>query len=451
MNNNNLSNVLSGGYWGINKSSVRVFGVEKAVWMAVLYDWRGMLMEQNNLPEDDFFFITQEYIYDQTGIAPDKQSNFIKYFEELKILQKERRGCPAKNFYKIDSIKMIEYIDERLKEIANDLPRYRKMRELDTAKCGINNNKEIILSTSNEVEMVADATSPAADNSIVSNSPVKINRGKINPDILTIEEFLIFPGHTKEAKEIMLFWNSLPSPLIKHTLNPKTKQFHKALDAIEFALNMGNSAKDIKKAIFHYQMLLSMPYSKINNGFYGVVVGLPDFFRPIKTAVENLKKIGINITSWFDECSLNWGDLQERYSKEYKDKRPDITEALTNTWPGEKRFTLRDKNILRKTAERTYNYFVGLKDFKKDNSHNNKLPYTCVNFIWRFLKEKKDYDFKSIPYWIQGEQFFTDDLTPFLKEIGYIVPGWDSSNQPSRFKTKVPADSNGALSAADFL
>lgn len=311
------------------------------------------------------------------------------------------------------------------------------------------------ISVSKETETVNELTA------CINEEPSIKNSLKGGLKVLTEEQLLIFPGHTKEAKELLLFWNALPKPIKHHRLDTTTKLFHKVLDGLDHLLNLGNKPDRIKRSMQKYHKLLSLPTLRFNNKYLWMNVGLDHFIKPSTDIRERMVKVGLNIESWFDECCLDWRILEEKYSKAYPDKYPEITKSLEQTWPGKSNdFTANEKNILRKLSERVYNYFISVKDFKDDMTFKHKYPATCAKFVWRLLAEKNNFDFQSVPYWVLAGSLFEVDMPNFLKDINYIVPGWDGycarmqEEQEERRNRRVLADQKDredALSQADFL
>ena len=77
------------------------------------------------------------------------------------------------------------------------------------------------------------------------------------------------------------------------------------------------------------------------------------------------------------------------------------------------------------------------------------------------LISKKDHnDFGTVPYWIQSEMFFASQMEEYLREINYIVPGYEVSMghledkrhmQAVYAKLQEDEDRKGALSQSDFI
>lgn len=141
MENKQLSNYL-GSYWAVPKNAVKVFGAEMAIFFSMLFEHRNHLSEIGKLGEDDFFYILQDEIFDKTGISHDKQRKFLSILGDLKIIETERRGLPAKNFYRVNTTKMIEHVDEEIER-----SRSRVSRDQVDVKSN-HNNKPYLLNHS---------------------------------------------------------------------------------------------------------------------------------------------------------------------------------------------------------------------------------------------------------------------------------------------------------------
>lgn len=268
---------------------------------------------------------------------------------------------------------------------------------------------------------------------------VKITRPvpKQLPVSLTEDEFLNEMNYSsQEAKECFLFWNSLPNPIRHHKLDRSTKVFKTSLDAIDCALKK-HSIEAIKAAMNSYCQLLRSKSLTLSLSAQGVNVPLNEFFVPSTMTTKIYARDGIPVAkTWFKECVNNpLPSLLLRYSRELPDKHPEITEALKKSWPGNKRtLNIQEENIFKKTAERAYNYFIGLNDFRDGMGTKHKYPVTCIGFIWEFMKEKEGFDFSFIPYWIQGERFF-QRLDAFLREKTWIIPGYDARREATNERT----------------
>lgn len=162
-----LSNFIGGGFFSIPKRAIKVFGIEKTVWLTALFEWRNLLLDSGNLPEDDFFYLKQDSVQEVTSLSTDKQTAFIKFFRDAGIIEVQRRGIPAKNFYRINTDAMIETIESELAEISArkeaqkqseapekpSISRSRETRFLENGEHGFINNKikSELIKTSHEV------------------------------------------------------------------------------------------------------------------------------------------------------------------------------------------------------------------------------------------------------------------------------------------------------------
>ena len=484
MDTKHLSSFFGGGFWGIPKEMVRVLGIEESFWNFYLYEFRMMLITKGDLNEDESFSISQSRIQNDSGISPEKQSSFIQNAMDRGYLLVEKKGLPRRNFYKLDPEKLIDYIysskDKSNFPNNSQLPEKRELapatddkggdvddsqlpekRELAPGNSAIYKEpilKNLSLIPSNEGISSGELV-PDSETKVVKSSGIKITRQ--TPKELSDEEQLMsMKGNSIEAKKLLLFWNGLGEPIKRHKII-KSKTLSRSLDSLDHWLNMGCVPGQIMAAMRVYKKLLLMGNSKLKTQYWGVNVNLASFLSPLPDEKLNLMKIGININSWAEECLLGWDALVEKYGKEYPDKYPEITDSLIATWPGEsKRFSLTEKNILRKTAGRLYNYFIAVKDFRSDATFNNKFPHTCTKFVWRVLSEVENSDFGKVPYWIQGEAFFNDTLDKFLRDINFIVPGWDRHKEAIADRSrdlaeqkvrKAEEDRSGALCSSDFL
>jgi adenylate kinase family enzyme len=278
---------------------------------------------------------------------------------------------------------------------------------------------------------------PASPEKPIDNLPqqkpsgIKIKRPVLSPE----EELLESKNYTERAKQLFQYWNNLAGPIVRHRItNPLSKSCRRALENLDKIINRGYSDEDIKRAMNNYRSLLMLENLRVSSEFCGVNVGLGRFLEQTPFFKERLNKLGVSVDSWFKECLLPWEQLREKYSKEKKDTRPEVTEELQRQWrarTNKKKFTVDEENIFRVVANRVYDYFISLADFKSDTSCNNKNPETCVKFVIKYL-ESRSHDFNIVPGWIQGQNFLNGSMTAYLTEIGYVQEGWDDSSAKER-------------------
>ncbi|MFA5208529.1 MAG: hypothetical protein WC428_07855 [Candidatus Paceibacterota bacterium] len=444
--NKHIANFLGGGFWQLNKAMVKAFGLSESLWITNLYDHRTQLIRTEKISEDDYFFITQEKIYLDTGIYPDLQSTYIKKFIEQGFLKIKRKGLPCRNYYYIDSLKLMEIIDLKNQvldpgfsgNLNLDLPApsYLKKPDLDTLKKpdldtlkkpDHNNN----INRNNGFSSKEEKLSCATTQSVSDKDGIKIIRSKTltQKHPLSQEEFMAMEGYSDRAKNLLLYWNSLGQPIPYHPIkNILSKTCKNSLKTLDHIINQGYSDEEIRSSFQNYYKLLTLDHCKLYQSSMAVRTSLSEFIEPSPLIRKRLLESRINIKSWFQECLAPWDCIWQKYTKEAKNPYPIIVETLKEMWKKEvphKKFTIDDENIFRKTAEKIYNFFVDIKDFRCISGYNNKYPATCTDLIIMVL-QKEGYDFERVPFWLGSENFIRNKLEPYLKEMGYIIDGYDS-------------------------
>jgi len=92
-----LTDYLGGRFLQVPISMMQAFGVMEAVFVVYLFEHRRYMIDKGLVEKDDFFFLLQEDVYRQTGIAPSTQTTYIRSLMSMGILLKEKLGLPAKN------------------------------------------------------------------------------------------------------------------------------------------------------------------------------------------------------------------------------------------------------------------------------------------------------------------------------------------------------------------
>lgn len=156
-----LSSLLSSSkYIIVNKDLIKILGLHEAVILGELCSEYSYWESVNQLVDKEYFFSTRENIEKNTGINAHYQRAAMKNLEEKNILISKRMGIPCKKYYKINEIKVIEYLKKA--KIITDSPDVHEVNDktdttfmpkitsdnlqddnpVDTNNNNINNNKE---------------------------------------------------------------------------------------------------------------------------------------------------------------------------------------------------------------------------------------------------------------------------------------------------------------------
>ena len=120
------------GFIQVNKTLIKKVGLHEAILIGELcaeynyWDGQGKL-------EDGYFYSTRDNIEDNTGLSEHYQRKAFSHLQELSIISIEKRGLPAKNYYKIDFDKLLSIVETSS---------CQRCRQQETESIEINNNKQ---------------------------------------------------------------------------------------------------------------------------------------------------------------------------------------------------------------------------------------------------------------------------------------------------------------------
>ena len=89
--------LMSSGYWVLNKSIVKEFGIETAFLLSNLSEAESMMADQ-----EGWFYQTSETLEELTGLSNHKQTLCINQLIEVGALYQQNKGMPRKRYFKID-------------------------------------------------------------------------------------------------------------------------------------------------------------------------------------------------------------------------------------------------------------------------------------------------------------------------------------------------------------
>lgn len=130
---NGISKLLStDGFIQVNKTLIKKAGLHEAILIGELcaeYNY----WEERNLLEDGFFYSTRDNIEENTGLSEHYQRKALSTLYEFGIVIIEKRGLPAKNYYKINFDVLLSILEESS---------CQRRRQQDTESVNLNNNKQ---------------------------------------------------------------------------------------------------------------------------------------------------------------------------------------------------------------------------------------------------------------------------------------------------------------------
>lgn len=89
--------LLSSNYWVLNKTVVKIFGLETAFLLSNFAEAETMMSDK-----EGWFYQTSDTVEEMTTLSRHKQDQCIKELEDKGILKKDLRGMPAKRYFKIN-------------------------------------------------------------------------------------------------------------------------------------------------------------------------------------------------------------------------------------------------------------------------------------------------------------------------------------------------------------
>lgn len=102
MERNILGRIFEADYTIINHDMVKKLGLTQAYWLCEIISWMNHLREKKRLDEDGWFFYTQRHIEKKIGVSTQIQNRIVKKLTSLGVIETEKRGMPAKNYFRID-------------------------------------------------------------------------------------------------------------------------------------------------------------------------------------------------------------------------------------------------------------------------------------------------------------------------------------------------------------
>jgi hypothetical protein len=117
----------------VNKELAKQIGLNETVLLADLISKEQYFIDNKQLNEG-WFFNTAKNIQVDTTLTSHKQRKAIKNLKSLGILETKRKGIPAKQYFKINEIKLLSYFNaNKQNSLQQDVKKTRT----------INKNKEI--------------------------------------------------------------------------------------------------------------------------------------------------------------------------------------------------------------------------------------------------------------------------------------------------------------------
>lgn len=124
--------VNAGNYITVNKTLIKLFGLDEAILIGELASKEQYWSEHNGLDEEGYFYNTADNFEEETTISPARQRDAFKNLENMGILKTKKKGIPCKKYFKIDYNKLLNFLTT-----SNE-----KNEQLDVKKVNGNNIKD---------------------------------------------------------------------------------------------------------------------------------------------------------------------------------------------------------------------------------------------------------------------------------------------------------------------
>jgi predicted transcriptional regulator len=205
------------GYWMVNKTIAKALGIIAAVILGDLCSQLQYWSSRGETDEDGWFFCTVDTLESNTGISAHQQREAIRVLEERGIIEVERRGIPARRFFKLhaDAIEKIfnpdledewgeerPEIDERVdnKLLKNSTTEASNFEHLDTQNLNSNKNK-----LSNTVTNEKGSTKKARASGSRTEKPI---RKIVPPQREWVEEYCRERGNNINAQKFCDYYEA---------------------------------------------------------------------------------------------------------------------------------------------------------------------------------------------------------------------------------------------------
>ncbi|MEH7442768.1 hypothetical protein V7201_10730 [Bacillus sp. JJ1122] len=177
----------------VNKNLVHAIGIDAAILYSELISKQEYFQDRDQLTDDGYFFNTVDNIKLDTGLGEKPQRAAIKKLESLGLIRTDKRGLPAKRYFKVIP-------DE--KNITRILLAGREQRlALENDLKGKNEQKKAVYSSNiNSSSQTAELDKP---NGSINNTKINNPKEKIKKIyIISQNDASVFSYYSKRFEEI---------------------------------------------------------------------------------------------------------------------------------------------------------------------------------------------------------------------------------------------------------
>lgn len=131
--------LASGNYIAVNRSLIKVFGLDGAVLIGELASEAKYWNDRDKL-EDGWFFSTIENVEEATGLSGYQQRKALSELTKAGVVETTQKGIPKKRYIRIRFMELVNLVND--KSLKNSTTVGEETSPLESEKVDINNNKE---------------------------------------------------------------------------------------------------------------------------------------------------------------------------------------------------------------------------------------------------------------------------------------------------------------------
>ncbi|MFA5015746.1 MAG: hypothetical protein WC549_09450 [Actinomycetota bacterium] len=233
----------SGNYITINKKLIHILGLLPAVLLQDLINKHNYFENRKELTEEESFYNTIKNIETDTGLNSYYITFAVKFLCDFDLLIVNKKGMPARNYYKLNFDKIEELFhreikpsDKAVRSLVTKRSRYKSPNKADIITNNIKDNNIKLTNTVSD-ETVRGAESSKADSSSSKNNSSKLrsrtelNKSSYKKKESSINEYFPIEEETNQLKidyKNLIVWINTLEFIQKCKMEIYTKKLHQA-------------------------------------------------------------------------------------------------------------------------------------------------------------------------------------------------------------------------------
>lgn len=141
--------LATGNYIAVNRSLIKVFGLEGAVLIGELASEAKYWNDRDKL-EDGWFFSTIENVEEATGLSGYQQRKALSELTSAGVIETAQKGIPKKRYIRIHFMELVNLVND--KSLKNSTTVGEETSPLESEKVDINNYNEQLEETTKKKE-----------------------------------------------------------------------------------------------------------------------------------------------------------------------------------------------------------------------------------------------------------------------------------------------------------